>query len=75
MFSIGNKYFKLICVALILFGINITKVLASDCDIFKNSYPYMSEEYVQKFKNKVDCCNVEENIIECENGNIVAVNL
>lgn len=69
----GNKYFKFICVILILFGINITGVVASDCDVFQNILPYMSEEFVQEYKSKLNCCDFNKEIIQCENENIVTL--
>jgi len=58
MTAIVYKYFPLICAIFIHFGVNISKVRASDdCDIFSEIVSCVdSKSYKEKFEKATDCC-------------------
>jgi len=65
------KAFNLICIIFILFGINISMIWATDCEIFGNAIPHIFDDrysytnrFEEKFKKELDCCYIEE--INCD---------
>jgi len=77
MTSIVQKYFHLIGILFILFGINILKVKASqDCDNFSKVIEYVGDStFRENYKKELNCC-YNKKIINCdENENIVSVQL
>jgi len=75
MATIINKYFHLLFIIFITFGINIIKVIASDdCDAFSKVLPYLDEKFVEQFEDELNCCYVDS-IITCDskNENIISV--
>jgi len=60
MVTVIPKYLQLICISFILFGINISKVVASDCDVIKNILPYVDDiSFKNEFENTPNCCDVK----------------
>jgi len=48
------------------FGINISKVVASDCDVIKKILRYVDDEsFKSEFERKLNCCDVKG--IGCDN--------
>jgi len=74
MASINFKYFHLICAIFILFGINISKVIASDCDAFANIIPYINSDYFkEKAEKELNCCYLSD-FVKCDgNDNITEI--
>jgi len=52
--------FHLIFVIFILFGINISKIIATDCEALSNAIKYYSdEEFKQNLEKELNCCYAE----------------
>jgi len=67
MATIINKYFHLLFIIFIIFGINIIKVAASeDCDAFSKVLPYIeNDDFKKQFGKELNCCFVDS-IITCD---------
>jgi len=76
MVTVIPKYLQLICIFFILFGINISKVVASDCDVIKNILPYVDDEsFKSEFERNSNCCDVKGIGCDSQKQNIASVSL
>jgi len=71
MAKVIRNYFNLILI--ILIGINIINVIASDCDIFTNIVSYIDDKsYKQQYEKSENCCSFKD--ITCDyNQNIIGM--
>jgi len=54
-----KNYLRLIITLLLFFGINISSVMATDCDYFKEAISYMGDNLINEFEETPDCCDMK----------------
>jgi len=66
--------FHIIKAILVSFLINIPKILATDCDVLRNAFKYVSSEKKDYVNQELNCCYLDIDFIECDNSkNIVSL--
>jgi len=57
--------------ALLIFGINISRVMTSDCDYFSKAISFMGTELKSEYENVSDCCSFKG--VTCNNNHITSI--
>jgi len=72
MTLLSKSYFNLLITSLLLFGINISKVMADsdDCSFFVKAANNMGDEIRNKFEKVGNCCDFFTSEITCSKDRI-----